>query len=85
MNTNNAFCVECSAQYNQQHDDEFCEDCRFVKCAGCDDLVHRNDVCEHGIDGFNNCDCECRECLRKEEDERGLCLLLILYSICIRL
>jgi len=77
-------CAECSAEYNGHHDDKWCENCRYQDCAMCGECVHRDDVCPHGVDGSNACECECPECLHQEEELKLYCVILILYSMCIR-
>ena len=91
MNTNNtstntienkpAICEGCATEYNGHHDERWCEDCRFVDCTMCGECVHRDDVCPHGVDGSNACDCECGECRHQEEEREIYCILVILYSI----
>jgi len=59
-------CDDCGATFKTCDDDKYCAECRFVKCTGCNESVVRNEVCEHGIDGRCNCDCDpCKICEEK--------------------
>jgi hypothetical protein len=68
--TETSVCERCNAEYPKQEYERMCEECRFVHCTGCGDWAIRYEVCSHGVDGWNNCDCVCLECKSGKTDDK---------------